>query len=78
MATYQKRSLNFIKAGLGKNQLIELQPSDSVAHYRKRRREGAVAPATQSQDVGYLGQILTHDYGLASKQETKLKRRTGM
>jgi integrase len=54
----KKGSLNIIKAGLGKYHLIELQPSDIVAHCRKRRREGAVSPATQSQYVGYLGQVL--------------------
>jgi integrase len=54
----KKGSLNIIKAGLGKFHLIELQPSDIVAHCRKRRRDGCVAPATQAQDVGYLGQVL--------------------
>ncbi len=54
----KKGSLNIIKAGLGKYHLIELQPSVIVAHCQKRRREGAVSPATQSQDVGYLGQVL--------------------
>jgi hypothetical protein len=54
----KKGSLNNIKAGLGKLHLLELQPSDIVAHCRKRRREANVAPATQAQDVGYLGQEL--------------------
>ena len=43
---------------MGKLYLLELQPSDIVAHCRKRRRDGCVAPATQSQDVGYLGEVL--------------------
>ena len=54
----KKGSLNIVKAGLGKFHLIELQASDIVAHCRKRRREGCVSPATQSQDVGYLGEVL--------------------
>jgi len=54
----KKGSLNIIKAGLGKYHLLELQPSDIVAHCRTRRRENNVSPATQSQDVGYLGEVL--------------------
>ena len=52
----KKCCLNIIKTGLGKYHPLELQPYDIVAHCRRRRREGAVSPATQSQDVGYLGQ----------------------
>jgi integrase len=54
----KKGSLNIVKAGLGKFHLIELQASDIVAHCRRRRREADVSPATQSQDVGYLGEVL--------------------
>jgi integrase len=54
----KKGSLNIVKEGLGKFHLIELRASDIVAHCRKRRREGCVSPATQSQDVGYLGEVL--------------------
>lgn len=54
----KKGSLNIIKAGLGKFHLTELQASDIVNHCRKRRREANASPATQSQDVGYLGEVL--------------------
>ena len=54
----KKGSLNIVKTGLGKYYLLDLQPSDIVAHCRKRRRDGCVAPATQYQDIGYLGEVL--------------------
>ena len=50
-------SLNILKAGLGIYSLAELEPSHIVAHCRHRQRMGT-SPATQSQDIGYLGEVL--------------------
>lgn len=51
-------SLNILKAGLGKYHLTELTPSHIVAHCRTRRRRDGVSTSTQSQDVGWLGEVL--------------------